>query len=96
MERLKYECFIAHHFMYMANVVQDKQPTCFSEIVGVEQWNVAIFEEMNALEASGTWELTMLPNEEKAIGCKCVYKIKDNVDGFTRKYKVHLVAKVYA
>ena len=29
-ERLKYDSFFAHHFMYMTNVVQGKEPTCFS------------------------------------------------------------------
>ena len=35
-ERLKYDSFAAHHFMYMANVVQVQEPTCFSDAVGVE------------------------------------------------------------
>ena len=35
-ERLKYDSFAAHHFMYMANVVQVQEPTCFSDVVGVE------------------------------------------------------------
>ena len=42
MERLKYDNLGAHHFIYMANVVQDQEPTCFSEVVRVEQWNVAM------------------------------------------------------
>ena len=65
----------------MASVVQGKEPTCFSEVVGVDQWNVAMDEEMNALDVSGTWELTPLPSEKKEIGCKWMYKIKHNVDG---------------
>ena len=56
--------------MYMENVVQVQEPTCFSDVVGVEQWNVAMDEEMNVLDDSGTWELTPLPEEKKAIGCK--------------------------
>ena len=35
-ERLKYDSFAAHHFMYMENVVKDQEPTCFSEAVGVK------------------------------------------------------------
>ena len=62
-ERLKYDSFATHHFMYMANVVQVQEPTCFSDAVGVEHWNVAMDEEMNALDDSGTWELTLLPNK---------------------------------
>ena len=53
-------------------------------------------EEMNTLDGSGTWELTPLPEEKKAIGCKWVYKIKHNADGSINRYKVCLVAKGYA
>ena len=53
-------------------------------------------EEMNALDDSGTWELTPLPEEKKAIGCKWVYKIKHNADGSVNRYKARLVAKGYA
>ena len=53
-------------------------------------------EEMDALDASGTWELTPLPNEKKAIGCKWVYTIKHHVDGLISRYKACLVAKGYA
>ena len=29
-ERLKYDNFAARHFMYMANMVQEVEPTCFN------------------------------------------------------------------
>ena len=53
-------------------------------------------EEMNALDASGTWELAPLPNEKNAIGCKWVYKVKHNANGTVNRYKARLVAKGYA
>ena len=53
-------------------------------------------EETNALDVTGTWELTPLPKEEKAIGCKRVCKVKYNADGSISWYKAHLVAKGYA
>jgi hypothetical protein len=40
--------------------------------------------------------LVALPNDKKAIGCKWVYKVKHNVDGFVSRYKTRLVAKGYA
>ena len=52
-------------------------------------------EEMNALDDSGTWELTPLPKEKKVIGCKCMYKVKHNENGSISKYKAHLVSKGY-
>jgi hypothetical protein len=53
-------------------------------------------EEMAALHANATWELVTLPEDKKAIGCKWVYKVKHNADGFVSKYKARLVAKGYA
>ena len=51
---------------------------------------------MNALDDSGTWELTPLLKENKDTGCKWVYKIKDNADGSVNRYKACLVTKGYA
>jgi hypothetical protein len=53
-------------------------------------------EEMATLDANATWELVALPKDKKAIGCKWVYKIKHNADGFVSRYKPRLVAKGYA
>ena len=35
-------------------------------------------DEMYTLDDSGKWDLTPLPKEKKAIGCKWVYKVKHN------------------
>jgi len=53
-------------------------------------------EEMVTLDANATWELVVLPENKKAIGCKWVYKVKHNADGSVNRYKVRLVAKGYA
>ena len=50
-------------------------------------------EEMTTLDANRTWELVALPHGKKAIGCKWVYKIKHNADGFISRYKARLVAR---
>jgi hypothetical protein len=43
-------------------------------------------EEMAGLDANATWELVALPKDKKIIGCKWVYKIKHNADGFVNRY----------
>jgi hypothetical protein len=40
--------------------------------------------------------LVALPKDKKAIGCKWVYKVKHNADGFVSRYKTRLVTKGYA
>lgn len=52
-------------------------------------------EEIKALEDNQTWNLTSLPPNKKAIGCKWVYKIKYKADGTIERYKARLVAKGY-
>ncbi len=48
------------------------------------------------LDVNVTWELIASPKDKNVIGCKWVYKIKHNADGFVNKYKARLVAKGYA
>ena len=94
-ERLTYNSYMAHHYAYMAKVVQNVEPTCFEEAVGNVHWEDAMNEEMAALEANDTWELVPLPKGKNAIGCKWVYKIKNKADGSIERYKARLVAKGY-
>lgn len=57
------------------------------------KWFAAMSEEYSALERNHTWSLVPLPPNRKAIGCKWVFRIKENVDGSVNKYKARLVAK---
>ena len=40
-----------------------------------------------------TWDLVPLPPNRKAVGCKQVFRVKENADGSINKYKARLVAK---
>jgi len=53
-------------------------------------------EEMVALDANAIWELVVLSEDKKAIGCKWVYKVKHNTDGFVNICKARSVTKGYA
>ena len=49
--------------------------------------------EYDALMRNGTWTLVDLPASRTAIGCKWVFRVKENSDGSVNKYKARLVAK---
>ena len=42
---------------------------------------------------NNTWELVSLPPNKQAIGCKWVYRVMENADGFVNRFKARLVAK---
>nr|KYP48064.1 Retrovirus-related Pol polyprotein from transposon TNT 1-94 [Cajanus cajan] len=50
-------------------------------------------QEYSALLKNNTWTLVQLPPNRNAIGCKWVFRIKENFDGSVNKYKAILVAK---
>ena len=59
-------------------------------------WKDAMEEEMSSLHKNDTWELTELPKEKKAIGCKLVYaKKQGSLKEDIVRYKARLVAKGY-
>ena len=91
-----YDGYVAHHYAYMAKVVEAVEPTCFDDVVGDAKWEKAMDEEMAALDGNETWDLVPLPKDKNVIDCKWVYKVKHNSDGTVSRYKARLVAKGYA
>ncbi|GJU60084.1 hypothetical protein Tco_1237850, partial [Tanacetum coccineum] len=48
---------------------------------GLDKWIDAMNLEMEALNRNGTWFITELPKDKKAIGCKWVFKVKYKSNG---------------
>ena len=49
--------------------------------------------ELKTIENNKTWSSVELPKNRAAIGCKWVYKIKQNETGESNRYKARLVAQ---
>ncbi|KAJ3705170.1 hypothetical protein LUZ61_008875 [Rhynchospora tenuis] len=69
------------------------EPTCFTAANKIEEWRAAMSSEINALARNKTWVLVPPPLNQKIIGCKWVYKLKQKPDGTVERYKARLVAK---
>ena len=70
----------------------------FSEAVNSinsDKWLESMKDEIESINKNNIWELTDLPKDRKAIGCKWVLRRKFKVDGSLERYKARLVAKGY-
>jgi len=56
----------------MVKVIQEVEPTCLEQAVENLKWDNAMDEKMATLDANVTWELVVLPEDKKVIGCKWV------------------------
>ncbi|XP_058775746.1 uncharacterized mitochondrial protein AtMg00820-like [Vicia villosa] len=69
------------------------EPTSVKQALLKPEWVQVMKLEYTALVANQTWSLTTLPPHRQAVGCKWVFKVKENLDGSVNKYKARLVAK---
>ncbi|RVW50500.1 Retrovirus-related Pol polyprotein from transposon TNT 1-94 [Vitis vinifera] len=70
-----------------------REPSSVSAALQQDEWKKAMVAEYDALQRNNTWSLVPLPAGRQAIGCKWVYKTKENPYGTIQKYKTRLVAK---
>jgi histone deacetylase 1/2 len=69
------------------------EPKTIKGVLTDPKWLQAMEAEYHALMANNTWSLVPLPPHKKAIGCKWVFRVKENPDGTVNKFKARLVAK---
>ena len=85
----------AHH----AHLALAQDPTTLGEALKCEdanKWEAAMEDEYHSLLANGTWELTTLPKDRKAVGCKWVFKTKRDASGEVVRRKARLVARGFS
>jgi len=75
-----------------------KRTTFIEAITGenASQWRSAIKEELVAHEKNNTWTLVPLPENRNIIGCKWVFKIKENPTENNVRFKARLCAKGFS
>jgi len=74
------------------NVVVD-EPSTYQEASSIPEWQLAMCEELAALDRQGIWDLIPLPSHAVPITSKWVFKIKRKSDGSIERYKARLVAR---
>ncbi|EOY31778.1 Gag-protease-integrase-RT-RNaseH polyprotein [Theobroma cacao] len=68
----------------------------FSQVMSCKEsklWYNAMKDEMNSMAFNGVWNIVELPNGAKAIGCKWVFKTKNDSLGNIERYKARLITK---
>nr|KYP74150.1 hypothetical protein KK1_006817 [Cajanus cajan] len=79
--------------LYSSILLVESEPKSARQALKDPKWLAAMQQEYNALINNNTWTLVNLPQNRKAIGCKWVFRIKENPDGTVNRYKARLVAK---
>ena len=72
-----------------------EEPTCYKDAAGDENWEAAMRSELQSISKNRTWELVKLPQGQRPIGLKWVFKLKRNANGEVIKHKARLVEKGY-
>ena len=70
-------------------------PKDIKSALRVPEWKTAVLEEMKALTSNNTWDIVVLPEGKKVVGCKWVFTVKYKSDGGIERYKARLVAQGY-
>jgi len=79
-----------------ANLIEINEPQDIHEALASPQarrWKRAIEEELDSLTQRRTWKDVELPEGEKCIGSKWIFKVKTDADGGITRYKARLVAQ---
>ena len=76
--------------MYIAAV---KEPETVELALQKDEWKQAMISKFEALQRNNTWSLVPLLEERIPIGCRWIYRVKENPDGSVEKYKTRLVVK---
>ena len=78
---VSYDHLSPSSFSFFASLNRVSIPKTVQEALSYPDWCDAMIEEINVVDANGTWDLVNLPTRKKAISCKWVFAVKVNPDG---------------
>jgi hypothetical protein len=82
-------CPILHPTLLLTHA----EPKTTKQALADSTWLAAMHSEYDALLKNNAWTYVTLPSNRVPVGCKWVFRIKENPDGTVNKYKARLVAK---
>ncbi|XP_073225659.1 uncharacterized protein [Cicer arietinum] len=91
-----YDQLSSPHRIFSLTISTIKETSSYNTAIKDKNWRLAIQYELDALNSNDTWELTIVPPNKSAIGCKWIFKLKFHVDGSIECYKAQLVAKGFS
>ena len=74
-------------------ITEVQVPRIIHKAFSQSNWRKAIFDEMSALEKTGTWEIVDLLKDKNTMGCKWIFIVKHRADGNVNRLKTRVVAK---
>lgn len=83
-------------FAVYENTAINNEPVTVKEAMNANdshEWRAAMDEEFDSLMSNRTWELVNLPDGQKCINNKWVFKLKTDASGKAIRHKARLVAK---
>ena len=82
-----------------AHEIDDEKPKTFNETIQSKfrtEWKGAVDDEIMSLHNNETWELVERPEKRRIVGCKWIFKIKEDLTSSEpKRFKARLVAKGY-
>jgi hypothetical protein len=79
----------------MSHII-DIEPSCHGEAIGPQVWQDAMTEEYQPIMKNDVWDIVPRPEGKSVVTSKCIYKIKNEVDGSVEKYKARFVARGFS
>lgn len=81
------DCYEVEIIDYM-----EKQFT-FDKAIKIFEWHVSMVDELNFIHKNRTWTWVKIRRGAKSITCKWVFRLKENQNGSTFRFKSRVVGR---